>query len=159
MDKQTFETHVSACWDALCRTALCITRSRADAEDAAAQAVLRCYEALPTLRDETLFRTWLTRACINEARSILRRRRRVQPTPALPQPLAQADAPGERLSDLLARLPEADRLPLTLTYACDMTVDEVARALGVPRGTAASRVSRARKKLRRILEQEGYPHE
>ena len=159
MDKQTFEARVVRRWNALVRTARCIVRDESDAEDAAAQAVLNCYEALPRLRDEAFFETWLTRACINEARMILRRRKRVEPRDALPAPGAQSGPPDATLSDLLLRLPERDRLPLTLTYACDMTVDELARTLGVPRGTAASRVSRARKKLRHILEQEGFPHE
>ena len=159
MDKATYGTKVSESWDELCRIALCITRNRSDAEDAVSQAVLNCYEALPRLRNEAFFRTWLTRACINEARSILRRRRRVEPREVLPAP-GRAPQPGEiTLDDLLCRLPERERLPLTLTYVCGMRVDELARALGVPRGTAASRVSRARKKLRLILEQEGFPHE
>ena len=159
MDKATYGTKVSESFDELCRIAMCITRNRSDAEDAVSQAVLNCYEALPRLRNEAFFRTWLTRACINEARSILRRRRRVEPREDLPAP-GRAPQPGETtLDDLLCRLPERDRLPLMLTYACGMRVDDLARALGVPRGTAASRVSRARKKLRLILEQEGFPHE
>ena len=159
MDKATYGTKVSESFDELCRIAMCITRNRSDAEDAVSQAVLNCYEALPRLRNEAFFRTWLTRACINEARSILRRRRRVEPREDLPAP-GRTPQPGETtLDDLLCRLPERDRLPLMLTYACGMRVDELARALGVPRGTAASRVSRARKKLRLILEQEGFPHE
>lgn len=159
MDKATYGTKVSESFDELCRIAMCITRNRSDAEDAVSQAVLNCYEALPRLRNEAFFRTWLTRACINEARSILRRRRRVEPREDLPAP-GTAPQPGETtLDDLLGRLPERDRLPLMLTYACGMRVDDLARALGVPRGTAASRVSRARKKLRLILEQEGFPHE
>ena len=63
------------------------------------------------------------------------------------------------LCELLMRLPERDRLPLSLMYASDMPLERIAVVLGVPRGTAASRISRARKKLKAILEQEGYFHE
>ena len=46
--------------------------------DAAAQAVLNCYRRLASLRREDAFDAWLMRACLNEARNILRRRGRVE---------------------------------------------------------------------------------
>lgn len=60
------------------RLARCVVSDQADAEDAAAQAVLNCYRRLSSLRREEAFDAWLMRACVNEARSILRRRARVE---------------------------------------------------------------------------------
>lgn len=184
MDKQTFEQRVRNLWPAMVRTARCLVRDTSDAEDAAAQAVLRCWQNLPRLREENAFEAWVMRACVNEAKMILRKQRRVQPRSDLLQAMAQVSGdirsgngwagngwpddgwpddgwPGEEptLHELLMRLPERDRLPLSLMYASDMPLERIAAVLGVPVGTAGSRISRARKKLKAILEQEGYFHE
>lgn len=55
---------------------------------------------------------------------------------------------------LLMRLSQKDRMVLVLMYYENQTVDEIARVLGVPRDTAASRISRARKRLRALWEEE-----
>lgn len=158
MDRSSFETRVRALWPALVRTAQCIVRERGDAEDAAAQAVLNCWKALPGLRHEEVFETWAMRACINEARMILRRRKRIELPGELPEQAAEMREP-DTLREKLLRLPQKDALVLTLMYYEEYSVDQIAAALSMPRGTVASRMSRARKKLRAILEQEGYPHE
>lgn len=158
MDRLSFETRVRALWPAMVRAARCIVRDRSDAEDAAAQAVLNCWKALPGLRREEVFETWAMRACINEARMILRRRKRIELRDEMPEQCAEPHEP-DTLRDVLLRLPQKDALVLTLMYYEDYTVDQIAAALGVPRGTVGSRISRARKKLKVILEQEGYPHE
>lgn len=157
MDRLSFETRVRALWPALVRTAQCIVRERGDAEDAAAQAVLNCWKALPCLRREEVFETWAMRACINEARMILRRRKRIELRDEMPEQAAEMREP-DTLRDVLRRLSEKDALVLTLMYYEGYSVDQIATSLGIPRGTAASRISRARKKLRTLLEQEGYPH-
>ena len=156
MDRQTFEARVEALWPALVRTARCVVREPSDAEDAAAQAVCNCYAALARLKDESRFEAWLTRACINEARMILRRRSRFELRETLPDLPAHAPDDAQSLQEWLALLPQKDRLALTLMYYNDLSLSQTAQALGVPRGTAASRISRARKKLKTILEQEGF---
>ena len=184
MDKQTFERRMWDLWPAMVRTARCLVPSASDAEDAAAQAVLKCWQNLPRLRDENAFEAWAMRTCINESKMILRRQRRVQPRSDLLQAMAQESPggwagggspyrgspyrgsrderwPGDEptLGEMLALLPERDRLPVSLMYESDMPLEQIAAVLGVPRGTVASRISRARKKLKAILEQEGYVYE
>ena len=156
MDRQTFESRVRAIWPALVRAARCVVREPSDAEDAAAQAVCNCYAALPRLRDESRFEAWLTRSCINEARMILRRGKHVELRDDFPDIPVRGPEDAQSLAEWLALLPQKDRLVLTLMYYNDLSLSQLAQALGVPKGTAASRVSRARKKLKTILEQEGF---
>ena len=53
-------------------------------------------------------------------------------------------------------LPPDRRTAVTLFYYESMTVDEIARLLGVPQGTVKSRLARARAQLKEMLqEQEG----
>lgn len=60
MDKIGFEARVRALWPGMVRLARCVTHSHADAEDAAAQAVLNCYRRLASLRREDAFDAWLS---------------------------------------------------------------------------------------------------
>lgn len=53
------------------------------------------------------------------------------------------------------RLDEKERVPLELMYFENYPLEEIAAVLGVPRGTAASRLSRGRRRLKEILEKEG----
>jgi RNA polymerase sigma-70 factor (ECF subfamily) len=52
----------------------------------------------------------------------------------------------------LAALSPDQREVVLLVALEDMTYAEVARALGIPIGTVMSRLSRAREKLRRLME-------
>jgi len=56
-----------------------------------------------------------------------------------------------RLAAALAKLPAANRDPLLLMAWGDLSYEEVAQALRIPKGTVRSRVSRGRARLRRML--------
>ena len=62
-----------------------------------------------------------------------------------------AGAAGPRLARALAKLPAAYRDALLLVAWGDLSYEEAATALGVPKGTIRSRISRARVTLRRSL--------
>jgi RNA polymerase sigma-70 factor (ECF subfamily) len=67
---------------------------------------------------------------------------------------ADAAAVSARLAQILARMPAGDRDVLLLFAWADMSYAEVAEALGIPVGTVRSRLNRARKQLR-VLVQDG----
>jgi RNA polymerase sigma-70 factor (ECF subfamily) len=56
-----------------------------------------------------------------------------------------------QLAAALAKLPAANRDPLLLLAWGDLSYEEVAQALRIPKGTVRSRVSRGRARLRRML--------
>jgi RNA polymerase sigma factor (sigma-70 family) len=66
-----------------------------------------------------------------------------------------AAAAGPRLARVLAELPAASRDALLLVAWGDLSYEEAATALGVPKGTVRSRLSRARTALRRSLGDNG----
>jgi RNA polymerase sigma-70 factor (ECF subfamily) len=142
------------------RTAYVITRSSADAEDAAQEAFVKAYYALGRFRDDAPFRPWLLRIVTNEAlnrRRSASRREAValrladrRPGGAPPSPEAAA-LEGELRQAVLAaveRLPERDRLVIAYRYFLDLGEAETAYALGVRPGTVKSRLSRALARLR-----------
>src|SRR4051794_3794142 len=144
------------------RTAWLITRSAADAEEAAQDAFVKAYRALGRFRPGEPFRPWLLAIAANEARN---RRRSAGRRDALVLRAAgegrssgeAASSPeaallaGERRETLLAalgRLAERDRTVIACRYLLDLTEAETAAALGVRPGTVKSRLSRALDRLR-----------
>lgn len=148
-----------------CRVAYVITRSEAEAEDAAQEAFVKAYYALDRFREGAPFRPWLLRIVANEAknrRTAAARRptleldaaadRASSGTALSPEDAALAAERRERLLAALDRLRGEDRLVLAYRYFLDLSEAEIAAALGVARGTVKSRSSRAMRRLR-----EAYP--
>jgi RNA polymerase sigma-70 factor (ECF subfamily) len=146
------------------RTAWVITRSAADAEEAAQDGFVKAHAALARFREGAPFRPWLLAIVANEARNRVRsagRRaglaQRVaeerRPDDAVPSPEA-ALLDSERRGRLLAaidRLPDASREAISCRYLLELSEEETAAALGCRRGTVKSRVSRALERLRAEL--------
>ena len=147
------------------RTAYVVAGSAADAEEAAQDAFLKAHRALGRFRSGAPFRPWLLEIVGNEARNRRRsagRRERLalhaaaeNPSGgAAPSPEATVVA-GERRAELLAavnELREDDRLVIGCRYFLDLSEEETAGALGWPRGTVKSRLSRALDRLRERME-------
>jgi RNA polymerase sigma-70 factor (ECF subfamily) len=147
------------------RTAWVITGSAADAEEATQDAFVKAHRALGRFRDGAPLRPWLLTIVANEARNRVRaagRRDRLalrvaeerRPGGAVPSPEA-ALLDFERREELLAavaQLPDADREAIACRYFLDLSEEETAAALGCPRGTVKSRVSRALGRLRERME-------
>jgi RNA polymerase sigma-70 factor (ECF subfamily) len=149
------------------RTAWVITRSEADAEEAAQDGFMKAHAALGRFREGAPFRPWLLAIVANEARNRVRsagRRGRLllrvaeerRPDDAVPSPEA-ALLDSERRDELLAaieRLPEQARETIACRYLLELSEEETAAALGCARGTVKSRVSRALERLRAELGEE-----
>jgi len=146
------------------RTACLLSGSAADAEEAAQDAFVKAWRALPRFRAGAPFRPWLLAIVANEARN--RRRaagrraglalRAAGERPsgdAAPSPEAAALASAERdaLLAAMAALGERDRLVIGCRYLLDLGEAETAAALGCRRGTVKSRLSRALGRLRAEL--------
>ena len=83
--------------------------------------------------------------------------------PASPQqPASTAVIAGERVAvvgEAIRRLPEAQRVALTMAAAGGMTSAELAAALGVPAGTVRYRLSLARRAVTEALDRYDHPRE
>ena len=132
----------------LYRAALAILGHPQEAEDAVQDAFVRYLEKAPEKLEHPS--AWLMRVLVNGCKSRLRLSwRRVAPLPeTLPAP-----GPEERqeLEELFS-LPPKDRAVIHLHYYEGYSTDEIAQILGQRPGTIRSRLSRAREKLRKLLE-------
>ena len=147
------------------RTAYVITRSAAEAEEAAQDAFVKAYRALGSFRTGAEPRPWLLRIVANEARNRVRsagRRQRLElrlaegfrQGDAAPSPEAAAVDADERrrLIGLVNELDENDRQVIASRYFLELNSEETAAALGIPEGTVKSRLFRALNRLREKVE-------
>ena len=140
-----------------------------DAHDAAQDAFLRVYDALPRFRGDATFSTWLYRIVVNVCHDELNRRKRRPPTLTELEPAHDDDLPtptellttGETAEDAVLRqergrvlhaaiagLPMPFREVLVLYDLQGFSYEEIAGILRVNLGTVKSRLNRARNYLR-----------
>lgn len=126
-----------------------LTADPSIAEDIAAEALARTYAHWRRVRAYEHRDAWVARVATNLAIKATRRRG-VEPTPNAVDP---NDALVLRLAliDALGRLPRRQREAVALRYLADLSVDEVARTLGVSAGTVKQSVHRALRTLRTTL--------
>ena len=138
----------------LLRIALNRVNSIAEAEDVVQSTFERLIRRQPRFEDREHEKAWLIktaiRICIDEARKASRR----EAVPLNEEITAAYSEESCELLDTIRRLPERDRDAVYLYYYEEYTVKEVAKLLGEREGTTRSRLSRARKKLRAIMEGE-----
>lgn len=133
------------------------------ADDVTQDAFLRAWRELPRLRDTDRFLPWLRRILVNVARDGHRGdRRRVRPialasAAAMSEQRAGRGDPAldiDRATDLhraLSGLTVEQRAVVGLHYLADLTLPDVAASLGIPLGTAKSRLNAGLIVLRRRL--------
>lgn len=117
------------------------------ARDAVQEALIRAWRDLPGLRDPERFDAWMHRLLVNACLDLVRRRKRrvievkLSPIDTLATPdHASALADRQLLDQALARLSPGHRAVVALHYLLGMPLPDVARSLGIPVGTAKSRL-------------------
>ncbi len=117
------------------------------AQDAVQESLIRAWRDLPGLRDPDRFDAWLNRLMVNASLDLLRRRRR-RPIEVQLSPIDSPDVPDhssafaqrELMDAALQRLDPGHRAVVALHYLLGMPLREVAVSLGIPHGTAKSRL-------------------
>jgi RNA polymerase sigma-70 factor, ECF subfamily len=136
---------------------------RADAEEAVQEALVRAWVRRDACRSPEAPLPWLLEITRNEARRLIGREARRghrELVETLPDHAYRDDdefagaTTRMTVEHALRRLGDRDQRMLRLRYAEDLTQGEVARLLGVPEGTVKVRLHRARRRLRRLLEDE-----
>jgi len=130
-------------------------RTRMD--DALQEAYVKAYRALPGFRGESSPGTWLYRIAYNACLDELKRTRAVVDLESVRERAQPAPDPAETLStretlaQAIGALPPEDRAAVLLVDAEGFDYGSAAEVLGIPAGTVASRLSRARRALRQAL--------
>ncbi|HEY2587636.1 MAG TPA: RNA polymerase sigma factor [Tepidisphaeraceae bacterium] len=166
-DEAAFGELVNRHADGLYRMAYSVMGSAADAEDILQETLLGAFNRLSAFEGRSSVKTWLVRILLNHA-SKLRRSRRVRKAESLPEQLGPASGDQKYASaspaaavqsrvdvnEMLQSLSPEHREVIVLRELQQMSYDEIAEALRIPRGTVESRLHRARQELKRRYE--GY---
>ena len=153
MNKQEFTQRVLAMENRLYRISCGMLDNHQDRLDAVQEAVLKAWANVGRLREERYFETWLTRILINECHNLQSARKRSVALERIPEPGAQAAEADHPLRDALAALSPELRLPVLLFYMEGYKTREVAQILRIPEGTVKTRLMRAKRKLKIMLEE------
>jgi len=141
-----------------------ILRDRDLAEDATQQALLSIWQDLPRLKDPARFEAWSYRLLVHACYAEGRKERRWSPNlRMLPTDDAASDAglgavvDRDQLERGFRRLPIDHRTVVVLYHYLDKPLDEIARILEIPVGTAHSRLHHAMRGMRAALEADARP--
>jgi RNA polymerase sigma-70 factor, ECF subfamily len=151
-------------------TAVSVLRDSTEAEDAAQEAMIKAYRGLASFRGDAKFSTWLTTITLNEARSRLRKSGRVKVeslddteqehdyTPFLvadwreiPSETLEREELAQHIESAIEGLSPSYREVFLLRDKEEMSIEEIAQALGVSANLVKVRLFRARMMLQKQL--------
>jgi RNA polymerase sigma-70 factor (ECF subfamily) len=128
------------------------------ARDAVQEAMVKAWRDLPGLRDPGRWDAWVHRITVNSSIEAARRRRRrvveieLLDTDTRTTPDAQEQVLDRQvLEEALASLEPEQRALVVLRYYLGLSVPEAAEALGIPLGTAKSRLHRSLLHMRSVV--------
>jgi RNA polymerase sigma-70 factor (ECF subfamily) len=167
---EAFRAIMQRCNQRLFRTARAILRDEAEAEDVVQEVYVRAFSKLADFRGDAAILTWLTRITLNEARERLRRRRPTVDVAdldtgdresaqviLLPTATPEAEAARGEIRRILEQavddLPEVFRVVFILREVEDCSIEETAENLGLNPATVKTRLYRARRLLRKALDE------
>jgi RNA polymerase sigma-70 factor, ECF subfamily len=159
-DHDAFAELAGAAISRLDAAAWLMLRDVEQAKDAVQNTLVRAWRDLPTLRDPDRFDAWLHRllvhACIDEARRLRRHRLEVDLTTISMSASVLDDVSvvddRDRLERGFLRLEPEMRAVIVLHHYLDLPLPAVAATLGIPLGTAKSRLHRALGEMRAALD-------
>ena len=152
-----YEAHV----DALFPVAQRLTGNAADAADCVQDVFVQALTHMDTFSGKSTLATWLYRITVNQALQLLRQRKRtaaklrVLPVSASVPPADDAVDTQLDVEGALAAVSDEDRAIVILRYQQGLPYAEIAEVLDLPAGTVASRLNRARARLRVLLGDDG----
>ena len=130
------------------------------AEDTAQEAFARACEKLADLRRSERFGVWLGSICRNEAHQVLRDRMRrrldSEPVDGSVSPPNDADGYDYAVKHAVDQLPQMYRQIVVLHYYSDMSYEQIHEVLGISVDCVKGRLHRARKKIGKALERQGF---
>lgn len=160
-DRTAFEALLAPAAPPAARLALAMLHDRGEAEDAVQEAALKAWRKLDRLRPGLEFRPWFLGIVANQCRTVRRGRwfkltRQADLQGSTPSMADQAirDADLERA---LKELGYNHQVVIVMHFYLDLPLADVAAALGLSLPAVKSRINRALKRLRPLLEPSEVP--
>jgi len=160
-ESDSFRFLVERYGNVLYGTAYLMTRDKGLAEDMVQETFLLAWRSLRSFREGANFKPWVVRILVNRIMAERRKKSVPQaqgvqaaaalPNPSNPEQEALTREERRRVRRALDALGQQARDAVLLRYYSELTVPEIARALGWREGTVKSRLHRALRELRELL--------
>lgn len=167
-DRQAFEEIFYLYRDDVFRFAYLVVRDASLAQDVVQEAFLKVFRSIEKFQFRSSFKSWLYRVAVNEAITILRRRKIKEELDPMPdasrgresQQTSREWQPEEAVLEseerqllrwAVGQLDPVHRTVVVLKYFDEFSDTEIAAVIGCPPGTVKSRLHRARELLRNAM--------
>ena len=172
-DQQAFEELYNAYYPAGFSLALQFVKNEEDALDIMQDVFITVYSKLDTLGDAAKFKSWYMQIVANKCRDYLKKQKPLSFTDAnaydeegalqfdieetdrdfIPEEAVDYSETVQIVDEMIAELPEEQRLCVLLYFANDMSIPEIAKALQVSEATIKSRLKYGKDKIRAKVDQ------
>ena len=158
-DRSAYETIVNQFAPMVFRLIGRFFRTREDVEDLAQDVFLKLFARIDQIKPDENFPGWLARVTVNTCYDELRKKRRRRIALETYGPLIATETPGiapepdsfGKMRVALETLDAKFKVPLILKEVEEMSVEEIARTMGITQTNVKVRLFRARKKLSEML--------
>ena len=159
MDKELFDSHFITLAEtysqSLAKLAFTYMKNMTEAENIVQDVFLTYYQKKPEFKSAEHERAWLIRSVINRCKNQLKsvwHKQRTELSETIP---AKNTFSHSGIVEAVLLLKEKYRTPLHLYYFEDCSIRETAEILGISESAASKRISRAREKLKAIMNEKG----
>lgn len=158
-DNQAFSELIISLENELYKIARTRLRNEEDIKEAVQETIMKSYSSLKKLRNSKFFKTWIIRILINECNNIYSKNKKSN-FEEYDENTIKIEGNNElktKIDDLdffilIDNLNYTERIVLTLYYLEEFSTKEIAKILKEPEATIRTRLSRARNKLKKIIE-------
>jgi len=162
IDLDLFEILTKQHYKKVYQTVYYYTKDQYVSEDSVQQAFMIAYKNLSQLKSKDKFAAWVITIALNEAKRMLRDKNNAKITPItdlhlnlLSNSSKENDiANKEDIANVLKKLKEKETEILVLKYHADLTLQQIAKLLGISVSNAKVRLHRAKGKFRNLMDQD-----
>lgn len=141
---QLMQSHMQTMY----KTARAILYNEEDAADAISETILTCWEKIGQLKQESYFKTWMTRILINKCNDLIRKQENLLLTEEIPDiPAREKGYENMEWNEALNMLDEKYRLAIILYYVDGFRTSEISEILSITDSAVRSRLARGREQL------------
>jgi len=134
------------------RVAIAMVKNNEDALDCIQNAILKAYKSIGKLKKEEYFKTWLIRIVINNCKDTITKERKYTPLLQVNKEVCyEENLEYVEIQEAIDSLDMDLKKLIILYYYEDMTIKDISQSLDISEGTIKSRLSRAKTKLKSIL--------
>lgn len=153
LDKDTFVCLIQENKVPLYRLSKSILKNEADVQDAISEAIIKAYSNRHKLKKVDSFKLWIMKILVNECYSIIKKHKKVE---LIEDFTAYEGAYEDKIEDSLMvyvnQLQDEFKSVIILFYYDDISIKDISEILNISVGTVKSRLSRAKAKLKTMME-------